>query len=107
MYYKEQSFFLLSSFLRKTGREHEATEKQAEELILQWCWNTDVCVFVCEVLAQDSSCPLGFANVALPPLQQHGTVSVFVVKLAVYWGFVCVCALEREVTKNNQVGNEI
>lgn len=68
-------------------------------------------VFVCEVLARDSSCPLGFANVALPPLQQHGTVSVFVVKLALCVR-VCVipmrvracvfaCPLEREVSKKN------
>lgn len=49
-----------------------------------------VCLCVCEVLARDSSCPLGFANVALPPLQQHGTVSVFVVELALC-ASVCVC----------------
>ena len=75
------------------------------------CVCARVCVFVCEVLARDSSCPLGFANVALPPLQQHGTVPVFVVKLALCVR-VCVipmrvracvfaCTLEREVSKKN------
>lgn len=35
------------------------------------CMCLCACVFLCEseVLAQDSGCPLGFANMALPPLQ--------------------------------------
>lgn len=73
-------------------------------------------VCVCEVLARDSSCPLGFANVALPPLQQHGTGSVFVVKPAVcgcvifFCMFVCECPgreREREGSNKNQQRNYI
>lgn len=51
-------------------------------------------------------CPLGFANVALPPLQQqHGTVSVFVVKLppcVIVYYFVCtyVCVFWKKGYNN-------
>lgn len=75
--------------------EHEATQSRWRHNAVWMC----VCVY----------CPLGFANVALPPLQQqHGTVSVFVVKLApcviVCYSvctYVCVCGSFAKWAMNN------